>query len=250
MQNMMKILGFLLAAAFLYAVWVGLGLGKTFKRSKFLVPTQVINDFEYERDDFDWATGGYVTLEPSKENQVHGKRCAKVTFLPPVKFYHTPVPGVPPGNSSQVFYSQEGKSSWRPQIAIDTTSVTRLEVFEWQEFEEFKMDVYNEQDYPVTYHLQMADAQSFVHEAVGELAPKKVTNIKVPLLDLKLDSRLDLTSVRSVRFWLEMDEASQPAVVYLDYLRLEGEMAKAKRKPTVVPDAAPAGAKPTPTAVR
>jgi hypothetical protein len=239
MQNAMKILGVLLALALLYAVWVGLGLGKTFKRSKFMVPTQLINDFEYERDDFDWATGGYVKIEPSKENKIHGKLCAKVTFFPTAQFYPTPVPGIPPTNSSQVFYSQEGKSSWRPQISLDTTSVTRLEVFEWQEFEEFKMDVYNEQDYPVTYHLQVADAQSFVHEATGELGPRKVTNIEVPLLDL-VDKRMDLTSIRSFRFWLEMSEASRPAVVYLDYLRLEGEMAKAKRRPTPVPEAVPA----------
>jgi hypothetical protein len=245
MQRAMQILGALVAVALLYALWVGLGLGKTFKRSKYLVKTQVINDFEYTRDDFDWATGGYVKIEPSKENQVHGKLCAKVTFFPTSQFYPTPVPGVPPTNSSQVFYSQEGKGSWSPQIGIDTTSITRLEVFEWQEFEEFKMDVYNEQDYPVTFHLQVADAQAYDFEATGELAPKKVTNIEIPLLDL-VDRRLDLTSIRSIRFWLGMAEAAQPSVIYLDYLRLEGEMANAKRKPTPVPVASQA----TPTPAR
>jgi len=249
MQNAMRILGVLLAAAILYAIFVGLGLGKTFKRSKYMVKTQPINDFEHERDDFDWTTGGYVKIEPSKENQVHGKRCAKVTFFPTHQFYPTPVPGVPPSNSSQVFYGRDGMAAWRPQMVLDTTSVTRLEVFEWQEFEEFKMDIYNEQDYPVTYHIQMADAQAFVFETTGELAPKKVNNIEVALLDL-VDKRMDLTSIRSLRFWLEMADAGAPAVVYLDHLRLEGEMANAKRKPTPVPVAPAMDAKPTPTAAR
>lgn len=221
---------FVVIAAVLYALIVGLGLTRSFKRAKVLVKTQVINDFEYVRDDFDWATGGYVKIEPSEENPTKGKLCAKVTFFPASQFYPTPAPGAMPSNSSQVFYSPEGKAAWRPQMTIDTTSVTKLEVYEWQEYLQFKMDVFNPEEYPLTYHLQIADAQSFTFETSGDLMAKKVTNIEVPLEGL-IERRLDLTSIRSLRFWVEPMDLSRPAVVYLDNLRLEGELlANAKKR--------------------
>ncbi len=244
MRTLMQILGGLLLLALLYAIVVGLGLNKSFKRSKFFVKTQMINDFEYPRDDFDWTTGGYVKMEPSTENKTHGKSCAKVTFYPTNQFYPTPVPGMAPTNSSQVFYSAEGKAAWRPQIILDTTSVTRLDVNEWQDYESLKMDVFNSEDQAVTYHIQVADAQTFVFETSGELAPKKVTKIEVPLLGL-VEKRMDLTSIRSLRFWVEMTDATQPIVVYPDNIRLEGDMATAVKKE----EAARSGAGPklTPT---
>lgn len=209
----MQILGVLLVLSLLYAIVVGLGLTRSFKRHKDTKKIQVINDFEYVNDDFDWTTGGYVKIEPTKENLTHGKQSAKVTFLLAGQFFSTPTPDV----------------VWQPQLILDTYSITKLSVFEWQDFGNLKWDVFNPQDQPVTYHAQIADARSFVYETSGSLTPKKVTNISVDLGDL-IHDRLDLVNIRSFKFWVDTIGATQPVVVYLDYLRLEGEPAPAKKK--------------------
>lgn len=210
----MQILGVVLVLALLWAVGVGLGLTSKLKRHKSTVKTQVINDFEYVRDDFDWTTGGYVKIEPSIENQTHGKKCAKATFLLAGQFFPTPTPG----------------ANWQPQMILDTTSVTSLQVFEWNEYASLKMDVFNAQDQPVSYHLKVADARSYEYETAGALTPKKVTNIVVPLDEL-IQKRLDLVNIRSFRFWVDAANATEPVVVYPDYLRLEGEAAPAGTTP-------------------
>lgn len=206
MQRLMQILGVLFVLALLYAVGVGLGLTSKLKRGKATVKTQVINDFEYIKDDFDWTTGGYVKIEPSTENQTHGKKCAKATFLLSSQFFPTPTPG----------------ANWKPQMVLDTKSVTSLQVFEWNEYLNLKMDVFNAQDQPVSYHMQVADAKAYVYETSGSLTPKKVTNITVPLEEL-IQKRLDLVNIRSLRFWVDSANASEPVVVYADHLRLEGD---------------------------
>ena len=213
MRRTMQILGVLLVLSLIYAIVVGLGLTRSFKRHKDTKKIQIINDFEYDMDDFDWTTGGYAKMEPSKENQTHGKKSAKATFLLAGQFFSTPTLDV----------------VWQPQLILDTNSVTKLSVFEWQEFGALKWDVYNPQDQPVTYHAQVADARSFVYETSGTLTPKKVTNISVDLDEL-LQNRLDLTNIRSFKFWVDTMGATQPVVVYLDYLRLEGEPAPVKKK--------------------
>lgn len=211
----MQILGVILVLVLLYLAAVGLGLTRSFKRHKDAKKAMVIDDFEYENDDFDWTTGGYVKIEPSKENQTHGKMSAKATFLLSSQFFPTPTPGV----------------AWQPQMILDTNSVTRLSVFEWQEYTSLKLDVFNPQDQPVTYHIQVADSRSYVYDASGSLTPKKVTNIAIPLDEL-IQKRLDLTSIRSFKFSVDTASAAQPVVVYLDYLRLEGDSS--------IPQAAPA----------
>ncbi len=249
----MQILGILLVLALLYAAAVGLGITRNFKRHKDVKKTLVIDDFENERDDFDWTTGGYVKMESSTENQTHGKHSAKVTFLTASQFFPTPTPD----------------AVWQPQAVLDTNSVTRLSVFEWQDYTSLKLDVYNPQDQPLNYHIQIADARAFVYETSGVLNPKKVSNLSISMEDLE-KARLDLTSIRSFRFRVDANgvpaamistplatttAASQPAmvkpmsvsttptavttpipageqpiVVYLDYLRLEADPAEMKKK--------------------
>ncbi len=222
MRRVMQVLGILLVISLLYAIVAGLGLTRVFKHRKDVKKTQVLNDFEYLRDDFDWTTGGYAKIEPSTENQTHGKKSAKVSFFATRQFFVTPVPGNPPTNSSQVLYSEAGRDKWRPEILIDTHSVTKLSAFEWQEFGSFKMDVYNDQAQPVTYHIQIVDSRSFVFENSGPLTPKKVTNISVPLDDL-IRERMDLTNIRSLKFSVDMAGQPDPLVVFIDNLRLEGD---------------------------
>ena len=214
----MQILGVLFLFALLYALVVGLGLSRVFKRHKAMTKVQMIDDFEYLRDDFDWTTGGYVKIEPSAENQTHGKKCAKATFLLENQFFPAPTPGAVASDPRVV----TGPEVWRPEMILDVNSVTRLPVFEWQEFTDLKMDVYNDQAQPVTYHLQVADARAFIYETSGSLTPKKVTNIDAPLEEL-LKSRLDLVNIRSLKFWVDMTGVTEPLVVYLDNLRLEGD---------------------------
>ena len=218
----MQILGILLVLVLLYAIVTGLGLTRAFKHRKDAKKTQVINDFEYLRDDFDWTTGGYAKIEPSTENQTHGKKCAKVSFYTTHQFYATPVPGVAAMNSSQVLYSPAGQVSWRPEMILDTHSVTKLALYEWQDFGDLKLDVYNDQAQPVSYYIQVVDSKAYVYETTGVLAPKKVTNIDVPLEDL-IKTRLDLTNIRSLKFAVNMVGVPEPMVAYVDNVRLEGD---------------------------
>jgi hypothetical protein len=63
------------------------------------------------------------------------------------------------------------------------------------------------------------------------LTPKKVNNLAIALSDTAT-SRIDLSNIRSFHFGLDMSGASQPLVVYLDNLRLEGD-AKAPKAAVV-----------------
>jgi hypothetical protein len=219
----MQILGILLVIGLIYAVMVGLGLTRNFKRHKDAKKAMVINDFEYPNDDLDWTTGGYVKLETSTENQTHGKHSAKATFLLRSMFFPTPTPGM-----GQL--TPAPTSSWRPSLVLDTNSPTRLNVYDWSEYGSFKMDVFNFQDQPITWHAQIVDGRAFRYDdATGILTPKKVTNIEIPLEEL-INKRLDLTSIRSFSFWVDEAGMTQPPVVFLDYLRLEGEPAPVKKK--------------------
>ena len=91
------------------------------------------------------------------------------------------------------------------------------------------LDAFNPQDQPVTWHIRVADAKSFTHESWGILTPKKVANLAVTFTDL-ISERLDLTNMRSIQFWVDTTGLTQPPVVYLDYLRLEGNLIPPKKK--------------------
>ncbi|HUO58865.1 MAG TPA: hypothetical protein VMV05_11880 [bacterium] len=250
MRRFMQILTILLVVGLVWALFTGLGLGKAFKRSKMMVKTHVINDFEYPNfpnDDYGWTTGEYAKIEPSTENQSHGKRCAKVSFYATRQFYPTPVPGVDPMNSSHIFYTQAGQGNWRPEIILDTESVTKLTTYVWEDYTDFKFDAYNPYDSPVTYHLQVADSHTFVYESSGPLTPKKVTNIDIPLEDMAA-VRLDLANIRSIKISADMNGAPDPLILFIDYLRLEGDSNTKKKfslKGTPTPQAAPVPAAPT-----
>jgi hypothetical protein len=253
MRLAMKILGVLLVLALLYFIGAGLGITKKLKHRKAVVKSLMITDFEYLDYDFDWNTGGYVKIEPSTENQTHGKRSAKATFLLASQFYPTPVsevsnqsseptpevinqpsPVPSPGKASQFSPTPTPEEShavspkptpevlWAPQMSLDTTSPTQLQVYEWVGYADFDMDVFNDQTSPVTYHIQVADAHAYRFEHSGILTPKKVTNISVPLDDM-VKERLDMTNIRSLKFWVDTNSAKEPVVVYLDNIRLEGE---------------------------
>ena len=61
------------------------------------------------------------------------------------------------------------------------------------------------------------------------MAPKKVANLAVTFTDLTAE-RLDLTNMRSIQFWVDTDGMTKAPVVYLDYLRLEGELVPVAKK--------------------
>jgi hypothetical protein len=213
MRRVMQILTILLVIVLVFLLARGLGLTSILKRHKQAKKISTLNDFEYDFYDFDWTTGGYVKIEPSKENKTHGKKCAKTTFLLASQFYPTPTPS----------------PSWRPEMILDTRSITKLTEYEWQDFTSLNLDVYNPKDQPVTYSIQIADARSFIHETSGALDPKKVTNISVSLADL-IKERMDLSSIRSLKFRVDTMEATEPIELYLDYLRLEGDSSLPKKK--------------------
>jgi hypothetical protein len=214
MRRFFQILAVVLALVLIYFTAVGLGLTRRLKRSKETKIMKVINDFEYVRYDYDWTTNGYSKMEPSIENPVHGKRCAKVTFLLPSQFMATPVPN----------------AKWFPQLVLDTQSITKLNVYDWKDFTSLNLDVLNPEDKPVSYFIKISDSHTFIYEKSDVLTPKKVTNIIVPLEEL-IDKRLDLSNINSFKFWVDTTGATLPVVVYLDYLRLEAEkIAQPKKK--------------------
>jgi|SRR5581483_5520908 len=224
----MTILGILLLVILLlWVVAAGLGLTSSFKRHKNMVKNQVITDFEYPNDDFDWTTGGYVLEEKSTENKTHGKYCMKATFLLENQFFPSVTPAAPSQTPTPV-------STWQPEMILDTTSVTQLKVYEWQEFADLKMDIFNPQDQPATYHVQTADSRAFVYETSGPLMPKKVTNVSIPL-DEMIQKRVDLSNIRSLRFWVDTAGFNQPVTVFLDYIRLEGDATAPKALPAPTP---------------
>jgi hypothetical protein len=214
MRRFFQILAIILAVVLIYFLAVGLGLTKRFKPRKETKIMKVINDFEYVRYDYDWTTNGYGKMEPSTENPVHGKRCAKATFLLPSQFMATPTPG----------------TKWFPQLVLDTQSITKLNVYDWTGYTSLNLDVLNPVDKPVSYFIQVADSHTFTFDSSGPLTPKKVTNIEIPLQEL-IDKRLDLTNINSFKFWVDTTGNTLPAVVFLDYLRLEeNKIAQPKKK--------------------
>jgi len=235
MRLFWQILGVVVLVGLIWALLVGLGVTRSFKRHKTDKKTYVLDDFEYPNDDLDWWTGGYVNVESAKENQTHGKRSAKATFLLAAQFYPTPTVGVSipqsgvSATSSTPVPAPEAGVSWSPSLTLSNTSVTKLNKYDWSEFTTLKLDVFNPQDQAVTCHLKVVDGRSFQHELPTVLIPKKVTNISLPLEDLVKD-RMDLTSIQSLTFWVDTGKASKPVEVYLDYLRLDQEPVAAAPK--------------------
>jgi hypothetical protein len=234
MRLFWRILGIAVLIGLIYALLVGLGVTRSFKRHKTDKKTFVLDDFEYPNDDLDWWTGGYVNLESAKENQTHGKRSAKATFLIASQFYPVPTAGVslaPAGvslASTTPVPAPTAGVSWSPSITLSNNSVTKLNKYDWSEFTTLKLDVFNPQDQAVTYHLKVVDGRSFQHEQANILTPKKVTNISFPLEDLAKD-RMDLSSIQSLTFWVDIGKAAKPVEIYLDYLRLDQEPASPKK---------------------
>lgn len=237
MGRIMQILGILLVLGLIYAVMAGLGITQSFKRHKTALKALVITDFEDSTEDFDWTTGGYVKVVQSTENKTHGKYGAKATFLLANQF-STSAPSAPAQavTGATPEPTPTPSAHWQPEMVLDTNSVSQLKFYEWQDYAELKMDVFNDQSQPVTYHIQVGDAHAYVYETSGPLTPKKVTNISIPLDDLS-KNRLDLSNIRSFRFWVDTAGATQPVVVFLDYIRLEGDATapKASSNPTPAP---------------
>lgn len=215
----------LAAVVLLYLTLMGFGVihaGFPFGKKHGLVKkTIMLDDFEDADNDFDWFTGGYAKLEQSTQNTTHGKHSAKVTFYTRDQFQTvpTPLPGITP----------TPQPTWQPQIVMNTHSVTKLPVFDWQDFTSLKLDVFNSMDQPVTYHLKLSDSKTFSHETSGVMLSKKVTNISVLMDDLSQD-RMDLSNMDSIQFWVDMAGATQPVSVYLDNLRLEFDPGEVKKK--------------------
>lgn len=235
---------------FLYVVAAGLGLTRNFNRHRAELKSQMINDFEHAQYDFDWTTGGYVQLEPSSENKTHGKYCGKAAFLLYTQFYATPTPypnpqasmSTPaptasvPGASTAVTATPgfPNPPSWQPEMVLDNRSPTPLGIYEWQDYANLKMDVFNAQDQPVSWHIQIADSRGYTYRTEGALLPRKVNNLVMPLDDTGA-ARLDLSNMRSFSFGVDLNGFAQPVVVYMDNLRLEGDAKAPKPQPVVSP---------------
>ena len=232
MRRALKILGVLVALFILYSIIVGLGLTQSFKRKKPKVKVTVLNDFEDPGKDLLWDTGGYITLETAGRNRTHGKRAMKATFLLPSQFHPTPTPAL----------------EWRPAMRLGFDTVTKLPVNDWSRYTVLQLDVFNDSAKALDYVLKVDDGRGYSHEYTGQLWPKRVTNIVAPLDELK-ESRMDLSSIRSLSFRADVTGAAEPVELYLDYLRLEGPPdGKRGAPPPAVPVTRNRAPLPTPTA--
>ncbi len=236
---MRYVLYIIIALGLGYLVMSGLGLTHAKKHTE--KKAEVLDDFEDADHDLDWSTEGYAKLESAKENQTHGKRSAKITFLIPAQFRvmptATPVAAPAAAGTTLAAGTTNPPSvttpvttpTWQPKITLDTRSVTQLKVFDWQEYKSLKLDVFNPQDRPLTYHVQITDSKTYRYDTNGPMIAKKVTNIAIPIDDLAA-ARMDLSNIASIHFWVEPVGAAQPVSVYLDYLRLEAGLAEVKKK--------------------
>ena len=256
MRLFWRILGIGAILALIYILFVGLGLTHLFKTHKQLKKILVLNDFEYSDTDLDWTTGGYVNIEGSTENQTHGKHSLKASYLLPSQFMTMPTatplaPVMAPTAvpAPKVKTKSKGKgpqptptqapvnspmpttkpATWLPAMVLSTDSVTKIPLVDWTGFTTLNVDAFNPQDHPVTYHLEVADGRSFQYKTSGELAPKKVTNLSIPLEDIA-GARLDLSTIRSLSLAVDTRGNSLPVQVYWDYLRLEEVLAPAPKK--------------------
>ena len=100
---------------------------------------------------------------------------------------------------------------------------------EWQDYGSFKMDIYNPQNNPVTYDLQISDSHSYVYEKTDTLKAKGFTNLEIPL-DEMLKTRLDLKNIWALRFGVDMTGAADPVTLFLDNIRLDGDRAATAQK--------------------
>ncbi|HVZ79318.1 MAG TPA: hypothetical protein VHE12_00805 [bacterium] len=266
-RPLINLLIILAALGVLYLIAAGLGLTRGLGKRHVEAKSQMINDFERPQWDYDWTTGGYVQIEPSTENKTHGKYAAKATFLLFNQFYSTPTPNpaltsdasmgdtptplptatptqTPTGGKKQVALAVAPPASpvptppiaWRPEMVLENRSPTQLGVYEWQDYANLKLDVFDPQDQPVSWFIQIADSRGYVYTASGSLLPRKVNNLVLPLGETAA-SRIDLSNIRSFHFGLDLSGAAQPLVVYLDNLRLDGD-AKAP-KPVAVASPTP-----------
>jgi hypothetical protein len=231
MRRALKVLGVLLALFLLYTIAVGLGLTSVFKGKKSKVKVEVLNDFERPGEDLFWSTGGYITLETASENQTHGRRSMKATFLLPAQFIPTPTPTL----------------AWAPSMRLGFDTVTPLTKNNWSKFTSLNLDVFNNEEKMLNYTLKVDDGKGYTFSWAGQLLPKRVTNISVNLDDLKT-ARMDLTVIRAISFSVEVTGAAKPVVVYLDYLRLEGPADGAKPAPKAPPVPVTMNRAPIPTA--
>ena len=218
----------IIAAGLIYAIAAGLGLTQIRKHG-LVKKTTVMDDFEDESNDLDWSTGGYAQIEQSAQNQTHGKHSAKVTFFAWNQFHAAPTPQVQATPAPLDQSSPVPQPTWQPEMVMDAHSVTKLPVIDWKDYTSLKLDALNPQAQPVTYHLKLTDSKAYSHTASGVMLSKKVTNISVLLDELSQD-RLDLSSMSSIQFWVDMTGATQPVSVYLDYLRLEFDPGEVKKK--------------------
>lgn len=228
----MQILGVILALALVFVVARGLGLTNILKARKAAKNELLLEDFEKVRnlpddDNLGWTTNGYVTMVASTEKMTHGKRSAMAVFLTRNQFYPTPIPSF--GNRMEPQFTPDPSTAppapvWGPQVIFDTHSVKSFQYpqYEWQDYAKLKFDVFNPQNQPVTYKIQIVDSHSFMYEKSGPLTIHVFNNLEIPVDDLAKE-RLDVSNILSFRFCVDMAGATQPVTLFLDHLRLEGD---------------------------
>lgn len=233
MQRAMQILGILLALALVFVVAKGLGLTNMFKGHKGAKKEMILEDFEKVRnlpddENLGWTTNGYASLVATTEKMTHGKRSAMAVFLKKDQFYPAPTHSwaemsAPPSATPEEATPVPGEE-WEPQVIMDTHSVKSFQYpqYEWQDYAKVKFDVFNPQDRPITYTIQIVDSHSYTYEKSGPLTIHVFNNLEIPIDDLA-KQRLDTSNIMSFRFGVDMSGATEPVTLFLDYLRLEGD---------------------------
>lgn len=157
-------------------------------------PVLVFGDFETAGEIGQWQAKG-VLVAQSEEHAVHGAHAVKLTFR----------------NTAESPYFKLERWFWKQRAAQN-----------WSVYKSLAFSFYNPQDGPVSLILQIKDKEGARYKEKLHIGPHRKLDWKVPLDELT--DQLNLKRIIQVNLF--QWKPRNPSVVYLDYVRLEGEGAQ------------------------
>jgi hypothetical protein len=160
----------------------------------------------YEGDDYGWATGGYVELQPWPKFATQGKYSARARFTVPSDFKSL---------------SQTARlTSWEAGMTLTRDTATKLSTTDWSPYAILAVDFYNPDPKEYQAFLRVTDSHSNVTETAGLVKASGKSTVAMALTQVA-EARLDPHDIKILEIYLDtLKEASDP-VLYLDNVRLD-----------------------------